>query len=86
MRTAAQVRTIIEHTKPKLLLITHEGHAWERLVFHSARQVNKNIHCIGYTHAPIFERQHAVKRPLGNEYNPDHILTSGPIQKRQLIR
>lgn len=66
------------------MITTHEGHGWERMAFFAARKANPSIHCIGYTHAPLFEKQHAVKRPLSYAYNPDRIFTSGPIQKNQL--
>lgn len=66
------------------MITTHEGHGWERMAFFAAKKANPSIHCIGYTHAPLFEKQHAVKRPLAYAYNPDRIFTSGPIQKNQL--
>ena len=84
MRLETLVRTLVEKTRTKVLIATHEGHAWERLAFYSARQANPVIKCIGYMQAPLFQRQHAVKRNLGKDYNPDMIFTSGPIQKKQL--
>ena len=83
MRLGMQVSGIIKTLGIKNLIITHEGFAWERKVFDAARQVNQNINCIGYTHAPIFEKQHAVKRNLAAQYNPDVILNSGYTQKMQ---
>jgi hypothetical protein len=82
MRLETLVRTLVEKTRTKVLIATHEGHAWERLAFYSARQANPVIKCIGYMQAPLFQRQHAVKRNLGKDYNPDMIFTSGPIQKK----
>ena len=73
-------------TKAKILISTHEGHSWERMIFFSGRQVNSSLECIGYIHAPLFQRQHAVKRNLSNNYNPNLIFTSGYPQKNQLER
>ena len=84
MRLAAHVRRLVEKTKAKVLVVTHEGHSWERLVFYSAKQVNPSIKCIGYMNAPLFQRQHAVKRKLAEDYNPDIIFTSGHVQKSQM--
>jgi len=84
LRFAKQIRGIVKILGPKVLITTHEGDAWERKVYDSVRQVDKYINCIAYTHAPIFENQHAVKRSLAKQYNPDIILISGHAQKQQL--
>jgi len=42
------------------------------------------VRCIGYQHAALFRLQHAIRRNLAREYNPDHILTAGAISKAQL--
>jgi hypothetical protein len=44
------------------------------------------VRCIGYQHAALFRLQHAIRRNLAREYNPDHILTAGAISKAQLDR
>ena len=84
IRLFQQIRKIVVSTKPNLMIATHEGHAWERIAFHGARSANPEVQCLGYTHAPLFRLQHAVKRCLAKEYNPDKIFTSGYIQKNQL--
>ena len=84
LRKYEQFKQILEQTLSSIIIITYEGHAWERMVFHGARSTNSKIKCIGYTHAPIFKHQHAISRLLGNGYDPDQILTSGTIQKVQL--
>jgi hypothetical protein len=86
MRLGSLIKAIVNKTKAKVLIATHEGHSWERLVFYSARQVNPSLKCIGYIHAPLFQKQHAVKRSLAKDYNPDIIFTSGYTQKSQLER
>jgi len=84
LRLGLQIKGLVKTLEPKTLITTHEGYAWERKVFDSARMASQNIQCIGYTHAPIFEKQHAVKRNLDKQYNPDVILNSGFTQKNQL--
>ena len=83
LRIAKQIGMLLKKTESKFLVITYEGHAWERLVFYEARKVNPNIKCIGYQHAVIFEHQHAIRRLLRSEYNPDVILTAGNVAKKQ---
>jgi len=77
LRISLQIKKIIFNYNPKFLIITHEGHSYERLIFFEAKKFNKNIICIGYQHAIIFKFQHAICRNLKNKFNPDIILTSG---------
>ena len=83
LRISKQIALLASKTNSKYLVITYEGHAWERLVFYEARKVNPNIKCIGYQHAPIIKHQHASQRNLSPSYNPDIVLTSGRIGEQQ---
>ena len=71
LRIAEQIQRIVKVTKPKIIITTHEGHAYERMIYNAVREADPNIKCIGYVHTPIFEKQHALKRSLTKEYNPD---------------
>ena len=84
LRLVYQITKIIEKTKPKFIIVTYEGHAWERLIFQAAKNINPNIKCIGYQYASIFPLQHAIKRALAPDLHPDIILTSGEVSKKQL--
>ena len=77
IRFIYQMIDLIKATKPKVIITTLEGHCWERLVFHCARSIFPEIKCIGYQHAILFPRQHAVKLPLFNDLDPDVIFTAG---------
>ena len=81
---ADQVGSIIERYSPNCIITTYEGHAWERLMFAVARSINPDIKCISYQHVPLFKFQHAIRRNLGRQYNPDVILTSGRVSATQL--
>lgn len=82
-RIAKWVQFYIKRQSPKYLFTTYEGHAWERLIFFLARKVNKEIKCIGYQHALIFRKQHAIRRKLNNQFEPDFIMCSGIHAKQQ---
>ena len=86
LRLASQVKELVGILRPKLVVVTHEGHAWERLAFASARMALPGIRCIGYQHAAVFRLQHAIRRNLAREYNPDQIFTAGMVGKKQLQR
>lgn len=83
-RIAIQIQSLVKKIKPKFIVITHEGYAWERLSFSMARLVCPDIRCIGYQHAAISRLQHAIFRSLAKEYNPDIILTAGTVTKKRL--
>jgi hypothetical protein len=80
-----QIKNLVETLRPRAIIVTYEGHAWERLAFAAAREVDKNIKCIAYQHAILFPRQHAIKRMLGHNYDPDVIITAGKIT-RDILR
>jgi len=62
---------------PDTVIATFEGHAWERLAFHAARQVNPRVRCIGYQHAVVFPMQHGIRRSLGPRFDPDLVVFAG---------
>jgi len=86
MRIAWQIGALTAKLQPKAIVVTHEGHAWERVAFAAARSVRPSVRCIGYQHAALFCLQHAIRRNLAPEYNPDQILTAGEITQAQLSR
>ena len=86
LRMAKQIGALVAKLKPKAVVVTHEGHAWERVAFAAARSAVPEVRCIGYQHAALFRLQHAIRRKLAREYNPDRILTAGTVSKAQLER
>lgn len=86
LRMAKQIGALVAKLKPKAIVVTHEGHAWERVAFAAARSVAPEVRCIGYQHAALFRLQHAIRRNLASECNPDQILTAGTVFKAQLER
>jgi len=84
LRLASQIRRLVAQTCAKTVVITHEGHSWERTVIATARMANPSVRCIGYQHAAVFRLQHALRRNLSSEYNPDQIVTAGLAGKKQL--
>lgn len=75
---------IVKACSARNLLITHEGHAWERIAFFSARRMRPAVRCAGYNQACLFPLQHALKRNLAEPFNPDHIFTAGRVTKEML--
>lgn len=86
LRFFMQIAHLASQLRPRTVLVTYEGHAWERLTFAAARQAVPNVKCIGYHHAILFPRQHAIMRSLGGHSDPDVILTSGEITRDVLAQ
>jgi len=84
LRFLAQVRLLVQTLRPKAIVTTFEGHAWERIAFAAARSVDPGILCLGYQHAAIFKLHHAIHRDIGSEYDPDIFLSTGSTPALQL--
>jgi hypothetical protein len=77
LRLHGAVKRLCARFRPRALIVLWEGRSWERMTFHAARTVDPSVRCIGYQHAMLFPRTHALKRSLGASYDPDVILTIG---------
>lgn len=84
LRVHRAVSALCERFKPKAMVVTWEGHAWERLAFHAARSVDARIRCVGYQHTVLFPRSHALSRRLGECYDPNLIVTAGDVNRDML--
>ncbi len=76
-RLAILVQRYVKMNNVKRIFTTYEGHPWEKLIYAFARKVNPRIKCIGYQHALVFRKQHAIRRKLTMNFEPDYILCSG---------
>lgn len=85
LRLAKLVQHHIKKNKPNYIFTTYEGHAWERIIFFLARKINPGIKCIGYQHSLIFRKQHAIRRKLADQFEPDFILFSGIHSRKQFL-
>ena len=84
LRLQQQIKKYIKKNNPKFIICTHEGYAWERLVFNAAKSVNPKIKCIGYQHTLFTKFQYSIKRKIIKKYNPDIIWTSGDFSNKEL--
>ena len=83
LRFYYQILDLVMRLRPKAIVVTFEGHAWERLAFAAARQAMPGIVCAGYHHTIVFRRQHAALRPLGQLLDPDVVLTAGAFSEKR---
>jgi hypothetical protein len=82
LRMHAAVANICQSVNPKIVITTYEGTVAERLIWHAARTARRRPLCVGYQHAMVLKRAHAIRRPVaapGIDCDPDVILTLGEI-------
>lgn len=77
LRLNYQIKELLEKLRPRAIVSTYEGHAYERVIFATARKFDSTIKCISYQHTGVFKLSNAIRKRLNPEYNPDLILTSG---------
>jgi hypothetical protein len=82
LRMHSSLSNLCRALDPKIVITTHEGDAAERLIWHAARSAARRPLCVGYQHARLLQRAHAIRRPVqaaGLECDPDVVLTLGPV-------
>ena len=84
LRLYEQIQLLVKKIKPKNIIVTYEGHAWERIAFLAARTQLPAIKCISYQHTGVFEHSNSIKIKLQDLYNPDLICTSGSFTRNEL--
>ncbi len=86
IRLSYVFKDLLNYHKPKLVFITYEGHAWERVLCYTLKKNFPNTKIIGYQHSYIFKRQHAALNSFDSDYDPHYILTSGEISRERIIK
>lgn len=87
LRMHASIATICQAVNPRIVITTYEGTVAERLIWHAARTAIRRPLCVGYQHALVLQRAHAIRRPVaapGIDCDPDVILTLGEISHTAL--
>jgi hypothetical protein len=87
LRMHASLAQICQAVNPKVVITTYEGTVAERLIWHAARTARQRPLCVGYQHALVLERAHAIRRPVaapGLDCDPDVVLTLGEIPHASL--
>lgn len=85
LRLHRQIENICRLVRPEVVIVTYEGHAWERCAWDAARRVRPDVLCAGYQHTVLWKNSHAAKRLLRSErFDPDLVLTVGDVTREIL--
>jgi hypothetical protein len=79
LRVYINIKELVGARNIKNIFCTWEGHSAERMVIYAAREAGRRIICTGYQHTILFPNSLAPKRNIGNQFNPDIILTVGKV-------
>ena len=79
LRLIYQLDEILDIYKPKFVLFTYEGHAWERLLIFLCKKKDIKIKSIAFQFSTIKKNQIGFFTKLKKNYNPDYIATTGKI-------
>lgn len=83
VKIATNLNLILSQSKPGKVVMTFEGNAIERSIFHICYK-NK-VTSIGYQHAPIIKDQYSIFRELDDSLDPDIIWTTGSYVTNKFI-
>jgi len=82
LRTSHWVRHICRSLRPRHVLVTWEGHAWERLALQAARaELGKKVCTHAVQHTVTFPGRHASARSLGRDADPDVFWATSPSSR-----
>jgi hypothetical protein len=84
LRLFHQIRDAVAQARPSAVVMTWEGHAWERMAVAATRAAAPTALCVGYQHTVLFPNQHAIRRRLGSSYDPEVVLTVGDVNRDAL--
>lgn len=77
LRIGIAISRLVSRHRPKALILTYEGHAWERMAMHLSRRAIPGLRCIAVHHAILAPMQHAMTTRYGGTFDPDAILAAG---------
>ena len=87
-RVKVQLSEILKKMKPKISVVSFEGHCWEKLVFEICKREILDSKCrnVGYQHAGVIKNQLHFKRKYRKNFNPDFLLTSGQQNQKHFYK
>ena len=79
IRIGQQLADVARACKPKIIIYTFEGHAWERVLCKYIRDNFPNICMVGYQHTVLAPGVRNINSRIGGGCDASHILTAGRI-------
>ncbi len=85
VRMANLILKFIKESNPKMILITLEGHAWEKVITRKLREKYPKIIIAGYQFSVLSKNTNSLFLKLDKKYEQDFIFTKNKIHKNFFI-
>ena len=85
LRLTNLILKFIKENNPKMILITLEGHAWEKVITRKLREKYPNLIIAGYQFSVISQNTNSLFLKLDKQYEQDFIFTKNKIHKKLFI-
>lgn len=85
LRLANLILKFIKESNPKMILITLEGHAWEKVLTRKLREKYPKIIIAGYQFSVLSKNTNSLFLKLDKKYEQDFIFTKNKIHKNFFI-
>lgn len=83
IRLAYQVSYLCKYIKPKVIFITYEGHAWERVLIKNIKDKFKDkVKIAAYQFSVLNSSTHSIFKKRNYNYDPDFILCCGKVSRK----
>ena len=84
LRLIYQLDNIFKIYKPKSVIFTYEGHAWERLLMYLCKNYTNKVTTIAAQFSIIKKNQSGIFNKLKKNFNPDYIATTGDLTFKEI--
>jgi hypothetical protein len=74
LRISTQIINIIKQTKPKVLFLPIEGHAWEKVLIRDLKEEFNNLKIIGIHFSSIINNDFTIRQNLSKTFQPDFLI------------
>jgi hypothetical protein len=86
LRIGDQILELLKNFKPKILIFTYEGHAWERIMINKIKKNFSDIKIAGYQFTALIKEQNSIYRNVTKDFMPDIVFSTGKKAKEILLK
>ena len=86
LRSYLMIKEYLKIIEPEYLITTFEGFPWEREIFRSTKEFDKNIKTIGYQQVFLNENYKSIFFKLSNNRDPEIIWTLDSFSKNLFLK
>lgn len=85
LRLSNQIINFVKKNNTKIVIITIEGHAWEKILIYRLKKEFPNLLIAGYQFSVISKFTNSLFLKIDNKFEPDFIFTKNKVHKKIFI-